>query len=216
MLKTSHNRCASQAYRNEQVIAGQSALMSSHVALTPSEPLWVGPVLDFWFREIDSQLWFVSSDAFDERIRQGFLELHGHIARRDVREFAGARTLLAAIIIMDQFSRNMFRGTPRAFSTDPLARRLAEQLIADGHDLAMTPAERYFVYLPYEHSEDREHQALAVRLIEPLGEESWTHYARMHQATINRFGRFPHRNRVLGRTCTADELAFLAGAEGSY
>jgi uncharacterized protein (DUF924 family) len=190
--------------------------MSSDVALTHSEPPWVGRVLDFWFREIDSQLWFASSDEFDDRIRQGFLELHGHIAQCDAREFAGARTLLAAIIVMDQFSRNLFRGTPRAFSTDALARRLAEQLIAGGLDLAMTAAERYFVYLPFEHSEDREHQALAVRLIEPLGDESWTRYARMHQAAIIRFGRFPHRNRILGRTCSDDEVAFLAGLEWSY
>jgi uncharacterized protein (DUF924 family) len=190
--------------------------MSSHAARTPNEPPWVGLVLDFWFREIDSHLWFASSDELDERIRQGFLELHGHIARSDARESAGARTLLAAIIVMDQFSRNMFRGTPRAFSTDQLARRLAEQLIADGLDLAMTPAERHFVYLPFEHSEDREHQALAVRLIEPLGDESWTRYARMHQAAIIRFGRFPQRNRILGRTCTDDEMAFLAASEGSY
>ena len=185
--------------------------MSSDVALTPSEPPWVGRVLDFWFREIDSHLWFASTDELDERIRQGFLEVHGHIARSDAGELAGARALLAAIIVMDQFSRHMFRGTPRAFSTDPLARRLAEQCIADGLDLAMTPTERYFVYLPFEHSEDREHQALAVRLIEPLGDESWTRHARMHQAAVIRFGRFPQRNRILGRTCTDDEAAFLAG-----
>ena len=188
--------------------------MSSHVA--SSEPTWVGPVLDFWFREIDSQLWFVTNDALDERIRQSFLELHGHIARSDAREFASARTLLAAIIVMDQFSRNMFRGTPRAFSADPLARRLAERLIGDRLDLAMTHAERHFVYLPFEHSEDLEHQALAVRLIEPLGDASWTNYARMHQATIMRFGRFPHRNQILGRTCTDDEVAFLAGCAESH
>ncbi len=187
--------------------------MSSPVALTSSEPPWVGPVLDFWFRDIDSQLWFDSSDDFDERIRQGFLELHAHVARVDAAELAGARTLLAAIIVMDQFSRNMFRGTARAFATDSAARRLAERLIADRLDLVMTLAERYFVYLPFEHSEDREHQALAVRLIEPLGDASWTRFARMHQAIITRFGRFPHRNRVLGRTCTDDEVAFLADPE---
>ena len=190
--------------------------MSSHLARTPNEPPWVGAVLDFWFREIDPQLWFASSDEFDERIRQGFLELHAHIARTDAREFASARTLLAAIVVMDQFSRNMFRGTARAFSTDQLARRLAEQLIADGLDLAMTPAERYFVYLPFEHSENPEHQALAVRLIEPLGDESWTRFARMHQEVIIRFGRFPQRNRILGRSCTDNEVVFLAASEGSW
>jgi uncharacterized protein (DUF924 family) len=189
--------------------------MSSPVALTPSEPPWVGPVLDFWFRDIDSQLWFDSSDEFDERIRQGFLELHGKVAASDAAELSGARTLLAAIIVTDQFSRNMFRGTPRAFATDSLARRLAEQLIAHGVDLAMTSSERYFVYLPFEHSEDREHQALAVRLIEQLGDESWTHYARMHQAAIARFGRFPHRNRILGRPSTDAEVAFMEGSGGA-
>src|SRR5580658_767171 len=158
--------------------------MSSNVAVAHSEPPWVGRVLDFWFREIDSKLWFDSTDEFDERIRNGFIELHGHIAVSDARELTGARTLLAAIIVIDQFSRNMFRGTPRAFATDPLARRLAEQVVAHGLDLAMTHTERYFVYLPFEHSEDREHQALAVRLIEQLGDERWRHYARMHQAAI--------------------------------
>jgi len=186
--------------------------MSSNVAVMHSEPPWVGRVLDFWFREIDSQLWFASGDELDERIRKRFIELHGRIAVSDARELAGARTLLAAIIVMDQFSRNMFRGTARAFATDPLARRLTEHVIAHGLDLAMTPAERYFVYLPFEHSEDREHVAVAVRLIEQLGDESWTHHAQMHQAAIIRFGRFPHRNRILGRTSTDDELAFLAGS----
>jgi uncharacterized protein (DUF924 family) len=189
--------------------------MPSDAEVTQSESPWVGRVLDFWFREIDSHLWFASSDELDDRIRKGFIELHGRIARSDARELAGARTLLAAIIVMDQFSRNMFRGTPRAFATDPLARRLAEEVIAHRLDLTMTPAERYLVYLPFEHREDREHQALAVRLIEPLGDESWTDFARMHQAAIIRFGRFPHRNRILGRTSTDDEVAFLTGSEGS-
>ena len=189
--------------------------MPSDAEVTQSESPWVGRVLDFWFREIDSHLWFASSDELDDRIRKGFIELHGRIARSDARELAGARTLLAAIIVMDQFSRNMFRGTPRAFATDPLARRLAEQVIAHGLDQAMTSAERYFVYLPFEHSEEREHQALAVRLIQPLGDESWAHHARMHQAVIIRFGRFPQRNQILGRTCTDDEVAFLAGSESA-
>jgi uncharacterized protein (DUF924 family) len=180
-----------------------------------SEPAWVGRVLEFWFREIDSELWFASNDELDERIRQGFIELHGRIAVSDAREFAGARAWLAAIIVTDQFSRNMFRGTPRAFASDPLARRLAEEVIAHGLDLAMTPAERYFVYLPFEHSEDREHQALAVRLIQQLGDESWTHHAQRHEADIIRFGRFPYRNRILGRASTAEEMAFLADSEGS-
>jgi uncharacterized protein (DUF924 family) len=184
--------------------------MSSHVPVTQSEPPWVERVLDFWFRELDSNLWFASSDELDVRLRKSFIELHMRIALSDAREFAGARTLLATIIVTDQFSRNMFRGTPRAFASDPLARQLAEQLLAHGLDVAMTDAERYFVYLPFEHSENREHQALAVRLIEQLSDESWKDYALSHQATILRFGRFPHRNLILGRTSTEDEVAYLA------
>jgi uncharacterized protein (DUF924 family) len=187
--------------------------MSSNVAATHSEPAWVQRVLDFWFREIDPELWFAGNDELDERIRKGFIELHGRIATSDAQELAGAHSLLAAIIVMDQFSRNMFRGTARAFATDALARRLAGHVIAHGLDLAMMPAERYFVYLPFEHSEDRDHVALAVRLIGQLGDESWTQYAQMHQTAIVRFGRFPHRNRILGRTSTDDEVAFLADSK---
>jgi uncharacterized protein (DUF924 family) len=186
-----------------------------NLAATHSEPAWVGRVLDFWFREIDPKLWFAGNDEFDERIRKDFIELHGRIATSDARELAGARTLLAAIIVMDQFSRNMFRGTARAFATDQVARRLAAHVIAHGLDLGLTPAERYFVYLPFEHSEDRDHVGLAVRLIGQLGDASWTQYAQMHQTAIVRFGRFPHRNRILGRTSTDDEEAFLAGSEWS-
>jgi len=185
------------------------------LALTHGEPPWAARVLDFWFREIDSDLWFAGHAELDERIRQEFIELHARIAMTDPQELAGARALLAAIIVMDQFSRNMFRGTPRAFATDPLARRLAEQVIAHGFDRAMTLAERYFVYLPFEHSEDPQQVALAVRLIAPLGDASWTHHAREHQAAIIRFGRFPHRNQILGRTSTADEITFLAASEKS-
>ena len=180
------------------------------------EPPWVGSVLDFWFRELEPDQWFANDAALDDRIRKDFVEVHRLIARGDVGKLSDARSLLAAIIIVDQFSRNMFRGTPDAFATDPLARQLAEQVLAQGLDQAMTPAERYFIYLPFEHSEDRVHQALAVRLIGSLGDESWTRYARTHQAAILRFGRFPHRNGVLGRKSTDAEVAYLADSDGSY
>jgi uncharacterized protein (DUF924 family) len=119
------------------------------------------------------------------------------------------RPLLAAVIVLDQFSRNMFRGTPRAFAADSVARTLARRVIALGFDAAMTQKKRYFVYLPFEHSENREDQALSVRLITQLGNEEWTRYALKHQSIINRFGRFPHRNAILGRTSRPDELPFV-------
>ena len=172
-------------------------------------PPWVAQVLDFWFRELGEESWFTASSDFDERIRTRFLAVHERIIDSDASRLAGPRALLAGIVVLDQFSRNMFRGTRRMFAADPIARRLAEQVIALGLDVDMTPAERHFVYLPLEHSEDRQHQALAVRLIEQLGDESWTRYARAHQLVIDRFGRFPQRNAILGRTSSYEELQFL-------
>jgi uncharacterized protein (DUF924 family) len=178
-------------------------------------PPWIVQVLDFWFREVGEEFWFTASSNLDERIRRRFLAVHERIIESDASGLAGPRPLLAGIVVLDQFSRNMFRGTPRAFAADPLARRLAERVITLGLDVVMTHAERYFVYLPYEHSENREHQALAVRLIEQLRDESWTRYARAHQLVIERFGRFPHRNAILGRTSSPDELEFLKQPMGS-
>jgi uncharacterized protein (DUF924 family) len=178
-------------------------------------PPWVAQVLDFWFREVGEEFWFTASSHVDELIRRRFLAVHERIVESDACGLAGPRPLLAGIVVLDQFSRNMFRGTSRAFATDPVARSLAERVIALGLDMGMTRAERYFVYLPFEHSEDREHQALAVRLIEQLGNESWTRYARAHQLVIDRFGRFPHRNAILGRTSSPEELQFLKEPMGS-
>ena len=179
-------------------------------------PPWVAQVLDFWFREAGEEFWFSASNHADELIRRRFLPVHERIVESDARDLAGPRPLLAGIVVLDQFSRNMFRGTPRAFAADPVARRLAEQVITLGLDAVLTHAERYFVYLPFEHSEDREHQELAVRLIEQLGNESWTRYARAHQLVIDRFGRFPHRNAILGRTSSPDELKFSEESMGSF
>ena len=172
-------------------------------------PPWVAQVLEFWFRELGEEFWWTASDDLDERIRTRFLVVHEHIIESEAWGLTGPQPLLAGIVVLDQFSRNMFRGTPRMFAADPVARRLAEQVIALGLDADMTPAERHFVYLPFEHSEDREHQAVAVRLIEPLGHETWTRSARAHQLVIDRFGRFPHRNAVLGRTSSSEERQFL-------
>jgi len=179
-------------------------------------PSWVAQVLDFWFREVGEEFWFTASSDLDERIRRRFLAVHERIIESDACRLAGPRPLLAGIVVLDQFSRNMFRGTPRTFAADPVARRLAEQVIALGLDVGLTHAERYFTYLPFEHSEDREHQALAVRLIEELGDESWTRFARAHQLVIDRFGRFPHRNAILGRTSSPAELQFLKEPAGPF
>ena len=174
------------------------------------DPRWVEQVLDFWFREVGEGRWFNASSELDEHIHSRFLALYESIMEEGADTLAGPRPLLAGIIVLDQFSRNMFRGTPRAFAADPVAQRLAERVIALRLDVAMTNTERHFAYLPFEHSESREHQALSVRLIAQLGDEDWTHYARAHQRVIDRFGRFPHRNAILGRTSSPEELQFLS------
>ncbi|HEV7431830.1 MAG TPA: DUF924 family protein, partial [Steroidobacteraceae bacterium] len=120
------------------------------------------------------------------------------------------------IVVMDQFSRNLFRGTPRAYAADPLARRLANTAIERGYDLDMTAAERQFLYLPFQHSEDRADQQRSVALFETVGNADWTAFALAHQSIIDRFGRFPHRNAILGRQSSAEELAALQEPMGSF
>jgi uncharacterized protein (DUF924 family) len=191
--------------------------MSDSIATTPTnEPPWVEGVLHFWFGELGERLWFNPGDAIDGQIRARFLALHEWLVGGEAGEPVGARPVLATVIVLDQFSRNLFRGTPRAFAADPVARRLARQAISQGLDAGMSDAERYFLYLPFEHSEDRDDQALAVQLVRRLGNEIWTRYALAHQSIIDRFGRFPHRNAVLGRASSKEELELLKEPMGSF
>lgn len=180
------------------------------------EPAWVGEVLEFWFSELEEADWWKKSEALDERIRARFLGVHGQLASGEGDIDTGARPMLAAVIVLDQFSRNLYRGSPRAYAADALARRLARDAVAQCHDLGMRPEERLFLYLPFEHSEDRADQALSVELISKLGREDWTRYAVAHQVIIDRFGRFPHRNAVLGRESTAEEIAALREPMSSF
>jgi uncharacterized protein (DUF924 family) len=181
-----------------------------------TEPAWVGDVLDFWFRKTGARHWFSRDAGIDDEIRTRFLALHERIVAGEVQEFATPRTALAAVVVLDQFSRNMFRGSPRAFAADPLARRLAREAIARGQDAGLTGEERVFLYMPFEHSEDREDQALSCELIGSLGNDYWTEYAQAHKVIIDRFGRFPHRNAVLGRTSSAEEIEFLKDPKASF
>jgi uncharacterized protein (DUF924 family) len=126
------------------------------------------------------------------------------------------RPILASVIVLDQFSRNLFRDSPYAYSADSIARRLARVAIEQSFDVAMTRLERLFLYLPFEHSEERADQALSVQLIASVGDDAWTRYAIAHKEVIDRFGRFPHRNAVLNRVSTADELAFLKELKNSF
>lgn len=180
------------------------------------EPTWVGEVIRFWFEELKEDHWFSRNDDLDAQIRERFLTLHEQLVADNGCSFSAPRPLLAAVIVLDQFSRNMFRGTARAYAADFIALRLARTAVEQGLDEAMSKQERLFLYLPFQHSEDREDQALALRLFEQLRDENWMRYAIAHKAIIDRFGRFPHRNAALNRTSTEAEIALLKEPMGSF
>jgi len=174
-------------------------------------------VLHFWFGDPPGErrkAWFVKDPQFDEQIRARFLAVYEKAAAGALSAWAGsARGSLALIVATDQFPRNLFRGSPRAFATDALARATAGRVVAQGWDATMLPVERMFVYLPYEHSELPADQDRAVELFAPLAAFPETSdaldYAERHRVIVKRFGRFPHRNAALGRTSTAEETEFL-------
>lgn len=165
-------------------------------------------VVAFW-REAGPKRWFVKDDAFDREFRSRGLAFYEAAARGDLDTWiATPEGALALMILLDQFPRNAFRDTARMFETDPKALRLADAAIAAGHDKAVAPELRVFFYLPFEHSEDMADQERAVALMAPLDAET-RDYAEIHRDIIRRFGRFPHRNAVLGRETTPEEQAFL-------
>jgi uncharacterized protein (DUF924 family) len=177
---------------------------------------WTTDVLAFWFDELGESRWFAKDESLDATIRRRFRPLYERLLTAVPSAFATPQQALAAALVLDQFPRNMFRGTARAFEADALARNIARRAVEAGLDATLTPRQRLFLYLPFEHSEDPADQALAVRLIERLGNESWTVYARAHQSLIERFGRFPHRNAILGRASTPEEEEALKGPMGSF
>lgn len=181
------------------------------------EPAWVADVLRYWLDELTLDQCFEKNEAIDGTIRDRFSALHTRLAAADgaIRTEA-PRELLAAIIVFDQFSRNLHRGSAKAFATDPVARRLARTAIADGLDQAMSKRERIFVYLPFEHSENAADQEQSIALFAQLGDENLDKYAMAHKVIIDRFGRFPHRNAALGRQSTPEEIAFLNEPMSSF
>ncbi|TWG94873.1 uncharacterized protein (DUF924 family) [Mesorhizobium sp. J18] len=176
---------------------------------------WVDDVLNFWFGELTPEDWFQQKDATDKAIRERFLPLHSDLQRNFPEEaMTDPRTALAAIIVFDQFPRNMFRRTPQAFSTDSLALKLARNAVENGLDKDLSPEERQFLCLPFQHSEELGDQERSVQLFEAIGDEEGIRYAVEHRDIIARFGRFPHRNKALQRKSTEEELSFLEGHEG--
>ncbi|MEZ5616877.1 MAG: DUF924 family protein [Rhodocyclaceae bacterium] len=180
-------------------------------------------VLEFWFGAPGSaehgslrKCWFEKDPAFDADIRRRFLVLVDEAAAGRLDDWADRpEGLLALIVLLDQFPRNLFRNAPRAFATDAQALALAQQALAQGVDAQLMPVARAFIYLPFEHSEDLAMQDRAVALFAALAQHgeafaSYLDYAERHRDVIRRFGRFPHRNAILGRASTPEEIAFLA------
>ena len=177
----------------------------------------IDEVLAFWFEELTPDDWFGGGDEVDDRIRGRFLALHEAL-RDEVPESwrATGRGVLAAVIALDQFPRNMYRGSREAFAADPGALALATEAVERGLDQAMSTDERKFLYLPFEHSEDPAVQARSVELFASLDDEDTLGYAVRHKEIIDRFGRFPHRNEVLGRESTPEEIEFLTEPDSSF
>lgn len=178
--------------------------------MTIEPPLYV-EILEFW-RDAGPKQWFAHNEGFDSAIRDRFEAVHLAGSRGEYRDWIEtAEGALALVIVLDQFPRNLYRGSAHAFATDPLARATARAAITRGHDQAIPPPLRLFFYMPFEHSELPEDQDRAVELISAVGDEGYTRFAHLHRELIARFGRFPHRNACLGRESTDEELAYLTG-----
>ena len=174
-------------------------------------------VLDFWFDELSDKQHFTKDAALDENIRTRFGLTLEAAARCELFAWrATAQGALAEIIVLDQFSRNVYRGTPRAFAQDALALALAQQLVASGEHMSLLVPQRRFVYMPYMHSESLLIHAQAVVLFTQPGLEDNLDFELRHRAIIERFGRYPHRNAILKRASTAQEIAFLAEPGSSF
>jgi uncharacterized protein (DUF924 family) len=175
------------------------------------------PILHFWFTELTPKQHFAKDAALDEAIRTRFGATLEAAARCEL--FAWRATpegRLAEVLVLDQFSRNVWRDTPRAFAQDALALALAQELVASGQGRSLPLAQRSFAYMPYRHSESALIHEQAVALFSQPGLEDNLRFEHAHKAIIDRFGRYPHRNAILGRRSTAEELAFLSGPGSSF
>jgi uncharacterized protein (DUF924 family) len=166
-------------------------------------------VISFW-REAGPERWFEADADFDRQVRESFLDTHEAAAAGKLAAWEQSPDgALALLILLDQFPRNMFRGTPRAFATDTQARQIAERALTHGFDRKVDPRLRSFFYLPYMHSENLADQERSLALYRDLGDAEALKFADEHLVAIRRFGRFPHRNEILGRPSTPDEIAYL-------
>lgn len=174
-------------------------------------------LLAFWFDPSNRPRWFEADPSFDREVERRFGDLVRAAAAGKLESWADSpRGALALCILLDQLPRNIARGTPGAFAHDAQARDVARRALAAGFDRALLPEERLFLYLPFEHSEDLSDQERSVALFAELGSAEWLDYAVRHRDIIARFGRFPHRNAILGRPGTEAEAAFLQEPGSSF
>jgi len=174
-------------------------------------------ILDFWFNPEHQSLWFSKSYTFDQKIRQNFSKVHAQAVQAELwswRKTADGR--LAEIIVLDQFSRNLYRDQPLAFAQDGLALALAQEAISLNLDAQLNPEQRSFLYMPFMHSESKMMHEFALKLFQRLGNPVNLDYEKRHKKIIERFGRYPHRNKILGRESTPEELEFLDQPGSSF
>ena len=170
----------------------------------------IDAVLNFWFEEIQPEQWWQKDLEFDRLIQARFGDLHQQAMLGELFDWRQtSRGSLAEVIVLDQFSRNIFRDQPESFASDPLALALSQFAISKGLDSELGNTERVFLYMPFMHSESALIHEQAVALYESIGIESNLDFELKHKAIIDRFGRYPHRNEILGRASTAEELEFL-------
>lgn len=173
--------------------------------------------INYWFNVLEPSQWWTKDEALDRTLRDRFLPTLEAAAQCELYGWrTDAQGRLAEIIVLDQLSRNLYRNDPRAFAQDPLALGLAQEAIALGHDRQLNTVQRRFLYMPYMHSESARIHAVAEQLFRALDLPEVHDYELRHKAIIDRFGRYPHRNRVLGRPSTPEELAFLETPGSSF
>ena len=171
---------------------------------------WSDEVIGFWFDELEPALWFTRNAWVDDAIRKRFLGRYEEVGGQAPASLAtGPRQALAAVIVLDQFPRNLFRGTARAFATDAQALEISQRAIAAEFDQSLNVPQRTFLYMPFQHAEDPQVQVRSIELFESLGDAEVLSFARRHKEVIDRFGRYPHRNAALGRVSTPEEVEFM-------
>ena len=174
-------------------------------------------IIDFWFAEIDKKFWFVKDDSFDQLLVERFSAVHQQAIQGELFEWRHSATgRLAEVIILDQFSRNMFRGTAQSFAYDSMALVLAQEAIGMGADSELPIAQRNFLYMPFMHSESLVVHNIAMNLFSEKSDESTLSFEIRHKEIIDKFGRYPHRNEILNRQSTDDELEFLNAPNSGF